>query len=194
MKTYDYIHKVYLLGLVLYHITIAWGAIALADVLVSPWGIVYLVMYLLLLRDYLSKYLYYRKKSLVVSYEGMGFNLGEEKTFYPREQIKAIIYARHLVNFKIHQVIHVFLQDGDHRIVLYDLQNFNGFKEHLKQEYRPFYKEKQTLIKGQINDYDELLHYEYNQRRAKAWEQTAEAEQNRTKRKYREPLPQSSEN
>lgn len=192
MKTFRYIDKVYLLGLVLYHITIAWGIIALNDVLLSPWGILYLAMYLLLLRDYLLKYLHYKKQSISVGYEGVMFKCGKDQTFYPREEIKAIIYARHMVRFKIHQVIHLFMKNGESRIVLYDLQDFNGFKAYLKEEYRPFYTEKETLIKGQIDEYQALLQYEYNLKREEALGRTYASDTTK-KREYRETLARSSE-
>ncbi|MBM7616229.1 hypothetical protein [Alkaliphilus hydrothermalis] len=134
---YVYPYKEWAGGMIFFLMISIWGGWFIYDIGAGwKFGIGYMAICYLLIDWYWSKFQYYRSKYIKISSDGIefAFNNNQDIRQYQTEEIQYIFNVNHKQRLKIHNVLHIFMENGDYFYLTNEINKYERIKKELQQK------------------------------------------------------------
>lgn len=164
MKKYRYPSKNYLVGYFLALIVIIYGGIVIYQItIVEGNSVVFALAYILsvfyIMRWYWKNYLIYKDQYFVIEDNCIKIINKLDVEVIKKENIDCIIAASHLQLLKVHNVIHIYTDDGGYYFFTNEMINYKNFKEELQRTFPFQFVSREKLVMGYPTITKEFLLY-----------------------------------
>ncbi len=134
---YNSIHNYYLIGLILALSVTVYGLIILNDSTKIHYLIrlFCLLLSIFIISGYYSKYKYLKSRYVIVEDSMILLHLNGETYQISKPDISSIFIMNHRNYLKIHNVIHIYLKNGEYFYLTNDIDKFNELKIHLTDRF-----------------------------------------------------------
>ncbi|WP_026478404.1 hypothetical protein [Alkaliphilus transvaalensis] len=148
---YIYPYREWIGGMVFFILISFYGVYLLYDIGVNwIFYIGYIALCYLFIDWYWNKIQLYRSKFIVIRDDEIEFSFDycSKSKKYKKEEIEYIFNVNHRQRLKIHNVIHIFMKNGDYLYLTNEVTNFENLKRQLKIYFPKQYVEIQGTIIG----------------------------------------------
>lgn len=150
---FNYPYKVYIVGLIFLLLILTYGIVVIVQIFSEGLMFIMFLALLMLVSYHISKYYiqkikYYIDINVEVNDNSIKFHDHEINILIEKESLDVIFLAKHMQNFKVHRVIHIFKTDGTYCYITNEIDHFDKLTKLLKTTFPNKYYETNHLIKG----------------------------------------------
>lgn len=164
MKKYRYPSKNYLVGFFLALLVITYGGVVIYQITIiegnsSLFALAYILLSIYIMLWYKKNFFKYKDQYFVIEDNCIKLINKLKTEVIKKEDIDCIIAASHLQFLKVHNVIHIYTDNGDYYFFTNEMVNYNSFKAELQKTFPFQFVSREKLVMGYPTITKEFLLY-----------------------------------